>query len=64
MCKPIFLKIRNKLSTLSIQKFSSNVIERCFEKADSKTRSLYIEELSNSDKLSGIKQCINIDRFD
>jgi hypothetical protein len=53
MCKPILLKLRNKLSQLSIQKFSSNVIERCLEKADPKTRSMYIEEISNSDKLSG-----------
>jgi hypothetical protein len=47
------MKLRNKLSQLSIQKFSSNVIEKCLEKADEKTKSLYIEELSHSDKLSG-----------
>lgn len=48
------MKLRNKLSQLSIQKFSSNVIEKCLEKADTKVRNLYIEELALSDKLSGL----------
>lgn len=51
VCQPIFKQLQNKLSELSIQKYSSNVIERCLEKADKKTVSLYIEEISGSDKL-------------
>ena len=51
-CRPIFIKIQNKISQLSIQKFSSNVIERCLEKADEGIRSLYIEEICNSERLS------------
>ncbi len=54
MCRPIFLKLRGKICQLSSQKFSSNVIERCLEKTDLKIRSMYIEEISNSDKLSGL----------
>jgi hypothetical protein len=34
-----------------MQKFSSNVIEKCLERADPKTRSLFIEEMGKSDKL-------------
>ena len=52
ICKPIFLKIQNKISQLSIQKFSSNVIERCLEKADPEIKSLYIEEISTSERLA------------
>ena len=34
-----------------MQKYSSNVIEKCLERADPKTRSLFIEEMGKSDKL-------------
>lgn len=30
------------------------MIERCLEKADVKVRSMYIEEITNSDKLAGL----------
>ena len=32
--KPIFDQLQNKIVELSMQKFSSNVIERCLERAD------------------------------
>ncbi len=54
VCRPIFHKIRSRISQLSIQKFSSNVIEKCLEKADEELRKLYIEEICQNEKLSGL----------
>jgi hypothetical protein len=34
ICDPIFSKLRGKVAQLSIQKFSSNVIEKCLERSD------------------------------
>ena len=48
------MTLLGKISQLSIQKFSSNVIERCLEKADPQIKTLYIEEITNSDKLSNL----------
>ena len=35
-----------------MQKFSSNVIEKCLEKADIKTRNQFFEQMAISDKLA------------
>lgn len=50
-CQTIYTQLVNKLSELSIQKYSSNVIERCLEFADKTTRSIYIGELRRSERL-------------
>jgi len=44
-CQPIFKKLKNKVCQLSIQKFSSNVIEKCLQAADEAHRSQIIEEI-------------------
>ena len=50
-CQTIYSQLEDKLAELSVQKYSSNVIERCLEDADPKTRSNYISELRKSDQL-------------
>lgn len=54
ICETMFTKLRAKVAQLSIQKFSSNVIEKCLERSDPKNLSLFIEEISNMDKLAGL----------
>ena len=54
MCTPIFDKLKHKVAQLSIQKFSSNVIEKCLEKALYRSRSEFIREIANMDKLAGL----------
>lgn len=51
ICKPIFEKLSNKIFELSIQKYSSNVIETCLKHADPSTQSMFIREISCSDRL-------------
>jgi len=53
-CKPIFKKLYNRVAQLSIQKFSSNVIEKCLEKADPDTRADLILEIANMERLAGL----------
>jgi len=50
----IFKALKNKLYELSMQKYSSNVIEVCLERCDSQTRSDFIVEISNSDKIANL----------
>ena len=50
----IFRSLQTKLCELSMQKYSSNVIEVCLEKCDASTRSEMIQEISNSDKLANL----------
>jgi hypothetical protein len=50
----IFKALKNKLYELSMQKYSSNVIENCLERSDPQTRSEFIGEISNSDKLANL----------
>jgi predicted Zn-dependent protease len=50
----IFKALKNKLYELSMQKYSSNVIENCLERSDPQTRSEFIIEISNSDKLANL----------
>ena len=42
VCKPIFDKLTNKIFELSIQKYSSCVIEKCLENGDRSTCSTFI----------------------
>ena len=51
VCKPIFSQLANKISELSIQKYSSPVIETCLKAADEQTRAFYIQEIAASSKL-------------
>lgn len=51
ICKPIFEKLATKIFELSIQKFSSCVIEKCLEYGDPETQSLFIHEISQSERL-------------
>lgn len=51
LCKPIFNNLEKKVNQLSMQKFSSNVVEKCLEKADIKTRNSFFEQMAISDKL-------------
>lgn len=50
----IFKALKNKLYELSMQKYSSNVVEECLKKCEPQTRSEFIVEISNSDKLANL----------
>jgi hypothetical protein len=50
----IFKALKSKLYELSMQKYSSNVVEVCIEWSDAQTRSEFILEISNSDKLANL----------
>lgn len=54
MCKPIYDKLTNKIFELSIQKYSSCVIEKCLEYGDKNTCSTFIKEITNSQRLSAL----------
>ena len=41
-----------KVSLLSIQKFSSNVKEKCVERCSDRVRESYLEELSEQERIS------------
>jgi len=51
VCKPIFEKLATKIFELSIQKYSSCVIEKCLQFGDPQTRSAFIREISSSERL-------------
>ena len=51
----IFQSIIGKIGKLAIQKFSSNVIEKCLEKANSYYRTIFIREIINGDSLTVMK---------
>lgn len=51
---PILVSLKGKYAQLSMLKFSSNVIEKCIEKADVERRNEIIKEIANGDKLLGI----------
>ena len=40
-----------KVNLLAIQKFSSNVMEKCLERCGDRTKELYIQEMSNPDRV-------------
>jgi hypothetical protein len=40
-----------KVNLLAIQKFSSNVLEKCLERCNDKTRQAYLEELSDQERI-------------
>ncbi len=42
VCAPIYEALRSNLSELCIQKYSSNVLERCFEQAPEPVRSQFV----------------------
>lgn len=54
VCEPIFESLRSHISELCIQKYSSNVLERCLEYAPDETRSQYITELALCDRLPAL----------
>jgi len=54
VCKPIYDKLTNKIFELSIQKYSSCVIEKCLEYGDKNTCSTFIKEITNSQRLSAL----------
>lgn len=49
--KPIFERLASKIFELSIQKYSSCVIEKCIESRDLSTRSHFIHEISQIPRL-------------
>jgi hypothetical protein len=57
-CQPITAQFYNKFYTLSLQKFSSNVIEKCLETCDYEVVKIFIEEVSSYNRISEmIKSC-------
>jgi hypothetical protein len=53
-CLPIYETVREKICVLSVQKYSSNVVERCLERADQETKMGLIEKFCHADKLASI----------
>ena len=51
LCLLIYDKLRTKVCQLSSQKFSSNVIEKCLEKANLERQNELINELARSERL-------------
>merc|ERR1711971_1533537 len=51
-CKPIFESLQGSMMQLSIQKFSSNVVEKLFCAAPPDFRALFISELIESDQMA------------
>jgi HEPN domain-containing protein len=51
-------KIKGKLAQLSVQKFSSNVVERCLEKADSETFKEMLDELCQKECITVLLNCV------
>ena len=51
ICRPIFEKLATKIFELSIQKYSSCVIEKCLEYGSNGTRSIFIREIGRSERL-------------
>mmetsp|Transcript_20924 Transcript_20924/g.52392 ORF Transcript_20924/g.52392 Transcript_20924/m.52392 type:complete len:886 (-) Transcript_20924:261-2918(-) len=51
-CTPIFKTLQGRMMQLSIQKFSSNVVEKLFCAATPEFRMLFISELIESEKMS------------
>lgn len=53
-CEVIIESIKGKVAHLSITKYSSNVVERCLEKAPAKLRGELISELTQATNLIGM----------
>lgn len=51
LCDSIIESLKGKLTQLSITKYSSNVVERCLERALPKTKELLLQELNSSDSI-------------
>lgn len=54
VCAPIFDSLRKNMSELCNQKYSSNVLEKCFEFAPDDVRSQYINELIVCERLPNL----------
>jgi hypothetical protein len=54
---PIFEGVRGKLVQLSITKYSSNVVERCLERAEPQCRTLLLQELLVPDNVLSASLC-------
>lgn len=53
-CEPFFLKLEDHLMQLSVQKFSSNVIEKILEKAAFSTIERYMRKLCNLEAMKSL----------
>jgi hypothetical protein len=51
---PLFAKIKTRIAQLSIQKFSSNVVEKCLQMSDEVERNDIIMHLAQVDKLANV----------
>jgi len=54
IAKNIINVIINNMISLSMQKFSSNVVEKCFDLVDMSTRKRMVKELFNASKISSL----------
>jgi hypothetical protein len=54
VCKDVIVMIHTNIISLSMQKFSSNVVERCMDIIDKETRSLWVKDLFNFLKISSL----------
>lgn len=51
-CTPIFLSLQGRMTELSVQKFSSNVVEKLFSVAPQEFRATFIAELTEPEKMA------------
>lgn len=52
--EPLIAKVKSKVAQLSIQKFSSNVVEKCLQMSDVEQRNDIIIHIANVDKLVSV----------
>eukprot|EP00742_Colponemidia_sp_Colp-10_P000746 GILJ01000810.1.p1 GENE.GILJ01000810.1~~GILJ01000810.1.p1 ORF type:complete len:1060 (+),score=180.51 GILJ01000810.1:230-3409(+) len=55
-CRSVFQQMLGRVMQLSMQKFSSNVVEKCIQYADSDFQAMFLEELTKSDKMGVLMQ--------
>jgi hypothetical protein len=54
ICKDVTKVIQQNIISLSMQKFSSNVVEKCMDIIDFNTRNLWIKDIFNFSKISSL----------
>lgn len=54
VCEQVFKSLHSQLNELCTQKYSSNVVERCLELAPESVKTVYINELTESEELANL----------
>lgn len=54
VCEDVYKSLHSQLNELCMQKYSSNVVERCLELASEPVKTAYITELTESEELANL----------